>query len=90
MVVCNLICAGVNEATLFVTIFLVPLLIIGLLLKLANGAGLHGVTQLIMLSFGLFGCSFFGLVPWYITVIVIGYTVYSTAQRRSEGRPLNA
>lgn len=81
---CDVICAIANQSVLYVDIFLVPLLLIGMFLALFNAMKLHRMGQLIGLSIGLVGCTFFGLVPWYITVITIAYTVYATNRIRSQ------
>lgn len=82
LVGCDLMCALVNQSVLYIATFVAPLAVILFLVKLFNMIGFHGIGMLIALATALFGLSFYGLVPIYVSILVTGVAIWSLINKK--------
>lgn len=81
---CNIICAIVNQMVLYIAILVPCLAVIILVTRIFNAMNFTGIGMLIGLSLALMGLSFWGLIPWYITALVTGISIYTLISGRRQ------
>ena len=86
-ITCDLICAIVNQATLYTATIGAPLAVIILITRIFSAMDFRRMGTLLGLSISLIGLSFWGLIPWYITVLITAISIYTLLSGRRSTVP---
>ena len=84
---CDLTCALVNQSVLYIATLVAPIAVIAMVMKIFSDLQLQGFIMLLAIVFVMWACSFFGLVPFYISGIVTAVAVFTQLQNRLSRRP---
>lgn len=73
---CDLACALINQSVLYIAILGAPFAVIILITRIFTEMGFKGFGILLPFCLCLIGLSFWGLIPWYITILTTIISIY--------------